>query len=190
MEHLIHAKSKKSALQCFNRAFVCVCHGSKIPVHTLASELTIAENNAAELANVLLEVVRIALLHSDSAPAMAFLEQHSGGGLDSKLSNLVQQILATQLPFWCEASVLRRPSLPQYIGIRWRVDMKAASEQFSRMSVPSVIVNLKVQRQPIAADNTPSVQHIEFELSKEALNTMLDGLGRIRKQLGSSISSN
>ena len=102
----------------------------------------------------------------------------------------MQQILATQLPFWCEASVLRRPSLPQYIGIRWRVDMKAASEQFSRMSVPSVIVNLKVQRQPIAADNTPSVQPIEFELRKEALNTMLDGLGRIRKQLGSSISSN
>jgi hypothetical protein len=57
------------------------------------------------------------------------------------------------------------------------------------MAVPSVLVDLKVQDQPTSTGQMPSARHVEFELSKEALQTMLDGLGRIRDQLGSVAGS-
>ena len=105
-------------------------------------------------------------------------------------SNATRQILISQLSEWREASVLQRPSLPRYVGVDWRVDMKTASDRVSRMSVPTVLVDLKILDQPSSVDTVPSARHVEFELSKEALQTMLDGLGRIRDQLGAVAGSN
>ena len=80
--------------------------------------------------------------------------------------------------------MLSRPSLPRFVGSDWRVDVKTESDKVSRMAVPSVLVDLKVQDQPSSTERVPCTRHVEFELSKEALQTMLDGLGRIRDQLG------
>lgn len=85
--------------------------------------------------------------------------------------------------------MLSRPSLPRYVNADWRVDVKTSSDRISRMVVPSVLVDLKVQDQPTSATQVPAARHVEFELSKEALQTMLDGLGRIRDQLGSVAGS-
>lgn len=76
------------------------------------------------------------------------------------------------------------------MGVDWRVDVKTASDVVSRMQVPSVLVDLKVQDQPETTNRVPSARHVEFELSQEALRTMLDGLGRIRDQLGAVAASN
>jgi hypothetical protein len=98
--------------------------------------------------------------------------------------------VSAQLSEWRDASVLSRPSLPRYVGVDWRVDVKAASDVVSSMRVPSLLVDLKVQDQPEATNRVPSARHVEFELSQEALLTMLDGLGRIRDQLGAVAASN
>ncbi len=98
---------------------------------------------------------------------------------------LIWQILSAQLTNWRDASVLSRPCLPRFIGMDWRVDVKTASDRMSRMNTPSVLVCLKVQDQPMSTESMPMTKHVEFELSKEALQTMLEGLGRIRDQLGS-----
>lgn len=79
---------------------------------------------------------------------------------------------------------MSRPSLPRFVGVDWRVDVKTESDKVARMAVPSVLVDLKVQDQPCSTQQVPCARHVEFELSKEALQTMLDGLGRIRDQLG------
>jgi COMM domain containing 9 len=94
------------------------------------------------------------------------------------------QILVAQLPDWREASVLQRPSLPRYVDVDWRVDVKTASDRVSRIAVPCCLVDIKVQDQPTSTSQVPATRQVEFELSKEALQTMLDGLGRIRDQLG------
>ena len=73
--------------------------------------------------------------------------------------------------------------------VDWRGDVKTASDQVLRMQVPSVLVNLRVEDQPAATDLVPSIRNVDFELSKEALQTMLDGLGRIRDQLSSVAGS-
>jgi hypothetical protein len=63
--------------------------------------------------------------------------------------------------------------------------MKTASDHALHMSVPSILVNLKIADQPQRRRDAPDGGHVEFELSREALQTMLDGLGRIKDQLGS-----
>ena len=51
------------------------------------------------------------------------------------------------------------------------------------MHVPAVLVELQVEDQPSCTDEIPNVTKINFELSREALETMLDGLSKISDQL-------
>jgi hypothetical protein len=42
---------------------------------------------------------------------------------------------------------------------------------------------LTVENAPVRVDQLPDCQTIDFELSREALETVIDGLGKIRDQL-------
>jgi len=80
------------------------------------------------------------------------------------------------------------PSLPRLEGFNWRVDVRSASDTVARMSVPSVLVQMRVQGQqqgkpePGAPAQPPS-KLVTFELNRETLATMLDGLTFVRDQL-------
>ena len=52
-----------------------------------------------------------------------------------------------------------------------------------------MLVGMKVQDTPTHVGVVPDVKDVQFELSKEALQTMLDGLNKIRDQLGAIKSS-
>ena len=95
------------------------------------------------------------------------------------------QIIAKNLNEWREAAITQRLSLPRLVDVDWRVDVKLASDQVSRMSVPTTIVDLQIEQQPEKVGEMPVVRDVSFELSKEALETMLEGLGKIRDQLSS-----
>ena len=66
------------------------------------------------------------------------------------------------------------------------------------MAIPTVLVNLKVRR-PTSAEaecvrqvdeeatstlEMPGTRDVSFELSKQSIHTMLEGLGKIKDQLG------
>ncbi len=51
------------------------------------------------------------------------------------------------------------------------------------MNVPSVLLELAVERQPTRTDEVPGTEKVAMELSRETLETLLDGLGKIRDQL-------
>lgn len=51
------------------------------------------------------------------------------------------------------------------------------------MQKPSVIVALNVEDQASSAHELPATRTVEFELNREALETVIDGLGKIRDQL-------
>lgn len=76
-------------------------------------------------------------------------------------------------------------SLPRLVETDWRVDVKTSSDRVARMSAPAVLVELTVQQPPERADIMPPTRHVAFEMNKETLDTMLDGLRRIRDQLAS-----
>ena len=74
--------------------------------------------------------------------------------------------------------------------MEWRVDMKTASQAVSRMSVPTVVLGLTVEEQPKDANKMPQAQTVNFELSREALQTMLTGMKQIATQLDQLSASN
>ncbi|TSK13522.1 COMM domain-containing protein 9 [Bagarius yarrelli] len=76
-------------------------------------------------------------------------------------------------------------SLPRLADLEWRVDMKLASDSVSRMAVPTCMLNMKIQDEGNISGGGGSTNEssVTVELSKETLETMLDGLGRIRDQL-------
>uniref|UniRef100_A0A3P8RVB8 COMM domain containing 9 n=1 Tax=Amphiprion percula TaxID=161767 RepID=A0A3P8RVB8_AMPPE len=73
-------------------------------------------------------------------------------------------------------------SLPQLKDLSWRVDLVTGSDSVSRMSVPTCLVQLKME-DPCPSAGGESVSTVTVELSRESLDTILDGLGRIRDQL-------
>ncbi|KAK3103418.1 hypothetical protein FSP39_019060 [Pinctada imbricata] len=80
---------------------------------------------------------------------------------------------------------LASTSLPRMVDFDWRVDIKTSSDTITRMAVPTCILQMKVQDNIDKIGNTPDVQNVNVELSKETLDTMLDGLSKIRDQLSS-----
>ena len=119
------------------------------------------------------EQIRVGL---DREPASA--------SLDEQVKALLTEQLAANVGGWREASIMSMPSLPKFVDVDWRVDVKSATEQVGRMAVPTVLVDLKTRQQPVSTGMVPGTETVSFELSKEALDTMVDGLGRIREQLG------
>ena len=84
--------------------------------------------------------------------------------------------------------------------------MKTASDSVAGMAAPTCLVQMKVSRypciakinpsllpppisqvqdMPTQAQQMPAVRSINVEFSRETLETMLDGLGKIRDQLSS-----
>jgi hypothetical protein len=51
------------------------------------------------------------------------------------------------------------------------------------MQKPNVIVALNIEDQPTSSGQLPSTRTVEFEMNREALETVIDGLGKIRDQL-------
>lgn len=76
-------------------------------------------------------------------------------------------------------------SLPKLEDFDWRVDVKASADAMMRMNVPTVLVQLKLRDMPTRVGDMPGSTSVTFELTRETLDTMLDGLSKIRDQLAS-----
>ena len=121
---------------------------------------------------------------SGTLEPLAALFQEKGGDVNPKLKSLIGQVVGARLPSWREAASLNRVSLPRLVDHDWVLHQQRASSQVASMSVPSVVVRMRVEAQPEAVGTQGPVQNVDFELSREALETMLDGLNKIRDQLG------
>uniref|UniRef100_A0A673KGG0 COMM domain containing 9 n=1 Tax=Sinocyclocheilus rhinocerous TaxID=307959 RepID=A0A673KGG0_9TELE len=100
----------------------------------------------------------------------------------SNLKNLITKILLENSVTWRNEALSSQISLPKLVDLEWRVDMKTASDSLSRMAVPTCLLQMKLQDTPCIS-GSPSESTVTMELSKETLDTMIDGLGRIRDQL-------
>jgi len=105
---------------------------------------------------------------------------------DPKLRTLVTRLLASHVPEWRD-TVLASGTIspPKLVDFDWRVDMKTSSNFLSRMAAPTAFVEMKVQNPVTVRGCMPGTRSVQFELSPQALRTMLDGLGKIRDQLSS-----
>ncbi|XP_056383881.1 COMM domain-containing protein 9 [Hyla sarda] len=99
------------------------------------------------------------------------------------LKNLLTKILLENISAWKSEAQDTSISLPRLVDMDWRVDIKTSSDSVTRMAVPTCLLKMKIQEDPGLCGPEPATSTLTMELSKETLDTMLDGLGRIRDQL-------
>lgn len=147
---------------------------------TTAATLSIPAAQAAQLVQSLHILSHHVLFHNLSSPEQILhLFPES---FHSSLKNLLTKILLENSPTWRTEAVSNQISLPQLKELDWRVDMVTGSDSVSRMSVPTCMVQFKME-DPCQSAGGESVSTVTVELSRESLDTILDGLGRIRDQL-------
>ncbi|XP_025911376.1 COMM domain-containing protein 9 [Apteryx rowi] len=99
------------------------------------------------------------------------------------LKNLLTKIILENVSAWRNEAQASQISLPRLVDMDWRVDIKTSSDSISRMAVPTCLLQLKIQEDAALCGNNPVVSALTVEMNKETLDTMLEGLGRIRDQL-------
>jgi hypothetical protein len=148
----------------------------------LAELLSITVEEATKLLLASRVLVSEALFNAMEAEDVI---QYLPRDLNDKLKQLIAKIITHHMPKWKEQAVGSQISLPRFQDIDWRVDITSASDQMHRMNLPSVIVQLKVKDNPQSLGEEPAMRNVNFEMTKEALDTVLEGLWQIRDQLGS-----
>ncbi|ELU08751.1 hypothetical protein CAPTEDRAFT_183930 [Capitella teleta] len=121
---------------------------------------------------------------SSNLDSAADVSQVFPGDFHKNLRDLLSKIIADKIPDWRKQCINNMVSLPQLVDFNWRVDIKTSADTLSRMSVPTCILQLQVDEKT-AGQGFDGVNSTSVELSKETLDAMLDGLGKIRKQLSS-----
>lgn len=108
---------------------------------------------------------------------------------------------------WYSRYFISLVSLPRLVDFDWKVNIKSSSDSVSRMAAPTCLVQMnvrprpytytppdkrywrQVQSNPESTKEMANVRSINVEFNKETLETMLDGLGKIRDQLSSVAKS-
>ena len=88
------------------------------------------------------------------------------------------------MDLWKESSFLNRVSLPKYIDVDWAVHIEKSSSQVAQMQVPIALIEVEIETERThVSDPIGITRKLNFEVNKESLETMLEGLGKIRDQL-------
>eukprot|EP00047_Mylnosiga_fluctuans_P005817 m.242911 g.242911 ORF g.242911 m.242911 type:complete len:194 (-) comp14121_c0_seq1:64-645(-) len=187
-ELLMNSPSKDFVNQLFQTAFSCL--NTEIPtdiVSKAAEALSVDVPSSKGLFAAISGLIRVVIFESiNSKEALAGVLPAE---LNPKLKSLINSVIAANLPSWLQLTINSQVSLPRLKTFDWRIDIKAASDACPQMSVPTCIVQMRVQDVADKVGVMPGQSTVTFEVTKETLSTMLDGLGKIRDQLASVAGS-
>lgn len=186
LQLLLKAPSKKIV----DGIFVGVFRSRESPINQtqindVVQVLSCSDEEAKELLVAVRTFIKDCIYEAPSPKEMLTM-------LPAKLHDQLKKLLATivhaHLREWRQDAVFSHPALPRLQEIDWRIDVKSASESITQMSVPTVLVELKVDDNTKNDEDEERARSVLFELNKETLQTMLSGLGTIREQLSSVVS--
>ena len=126
-------------------------------------------------------VILTALYNEDGLSEVE--EGMAAASIDERLQTLVMGVVEASLPAWEEAAKNSLPSLASLESFDWRVDLKTSSSEIEQMAVPTLLLSLQVTNPPESEESPATREELNLELSAEALEAMLQGLGRIKDQL-------
>lgn len=176
LQLLLKAPSKDAVRE------VCV-HSHRGPSRQLteetAAKFTISGPQASQLVQSLRALSRHVVFYNLTSPEQILALFPDS--FHSNLKNLITKILLENSATWRTEALGNQISLPQLKDVNWRVDLVTSSESVSRMAVPTCLLQLKMEDSHVRGDEADST--VTVELSRESVDTMLDGLGRIRDQL-------
>jgi len=113
------------------------------------------------------------------------LGDNEAAGVDPKLKKLIGQGISAKLDAWREALGSGRIGYPRLVEVDWDLHIKRASSQVRNMMVPAVVLSLQVEDQPRRVGAMPGTTTIPLELSAGALDTLHEGMNKIKEQLQS-----
>ncbi|XP_004607964.2 COMM domain-containing protein 9 [Sorex araneus] len=181
LQSLLKASSKDVVRQLCRESFSSSALSAQPLLETTCSSLSVTQMEAKQLLQALHRLTSLVVFRNlSSAEAILALFPED---FHQSLKNLLTKILLEHLSAWRTEAQNNQISLPRLVDLDWRVDVKTASDSISRMAVPTCLLQMKIQEDPVLCGDRPSVTAVTMELSKETLDTMLDGLGRIRDQL-------
>uniref|UniRef100_A0A452US94 COMM domain containing 9 n=1 Tax=Ursus maritimus TaxID=29073 RepID=A0A452US94_URSMA len=177
LQSLLKASSKDVVRQLCQESFSSSALGSEKLLDITCSSLSVTQEEAEQLLQALHRAVFRDLSSAEAILALFPETFHQN------LKNLLTKIILEHVSTWRTEAQANQISLPRLVDLDWRVDIKTSSDSISRMAVPTCLLRMKIQEDPSLCGDKPSVSAVTVELSKETLDTMLDGLGRIRDQL-------
>uniref|UniRef100_A0A5G2QQT4 COMM domain containing 9 n=1 Tax=Sus scrofa TaxID=9823 RepID=A0A5G2QQT4_PIG len=180
LQSLLKASSKDVVRQLCQESFSSSAVGSKKLLDITCSSLSVTQEEAEQLLQALHRLTRVAVFRDLSSEAILALFPEN---FHQNLKNLLTKIILEHVSTWRAEAQANQISLPRLVDLDWRVDIKTSSDSISRLAVPTCLLQMKIQEDPSLCGDKPSVSAVTVELSKETLDTMLDGLGRIRDQL-------
>ncbi|XP_060015374.1 COMM domain-containing protein 9 isoform X2 [Lagenorhynchus albirostris] len=186
LQSLLKASSKDVVRQLCQESFSSSALGSKKLLDVTCSSLSVTQEEAEQLLQALHRLTRLVVFRGlSSAEAILALFPEN---FHQNLKNLLTKIILEHVSTWRAEAQTNQISLPRLVDLDWRVDIKTSSDSISRMAVPTCLLQMKIREDPSLCGEQPSVSAVTVELSKETLDTMLDGLGRIRDQLSAVAS--
>lgn len=197
---LLKAPDKRAVEKVINLVFVEMASSSSQPQRSSTSSFlpegcagevqelldlpNESQEEAFQLVAALQECISVSL-YSNRMEDLAALYEQEGQEVNAKLKSMIGSIITAKLGVFREAAIANRVSLPKYVDMNWAINMKKCSSKIPAMNVPTVLLKLQVQGQVTRANEVPDLENIDVELNKPAIETLLDGLGKIRDQLSS-----
>ncbi|XP_078540805.1 COMM domain-containing protein 9 [Lissotriton helveticus] len=181
LQILLKASSKDVVRKLCSDCFATPTIGSSRLIDSTCSSLSATPEEAEKLIRSLHLLTRhIVYRCMNSAEEILALFPET---FHQSLKNLLAKIILQSVSSWRQEAEASQISLPRLVDMDWRVDIKTSSDSISRMAVPTCLLQMKIQEDASLCGDEPLVSAVTVELSKETLDTMLDGLGRIRDQL-------
>ncbi|TFK14995.1 COMM domain-containing protein 9 [Terrapene carolina triunguis] len=181
LQILLKASSKDVVRQLCQECFSSSTRGSSKLIDSTRSNLSVTSEEAAQLICSLHNLTRhIVYRGLSSAEEILSLFPEN---FHQSLKNLLTKIILENVSVWRSEAQSSQISLPRLVDMDWRVDIKTSSDSIGRMAVPTCLLQLKIQEDAALCGDNPVISAVTVELNKETLDTMLDGLGRIRDQL-------
>mmetsp|Transcript_20886 Transcript_20886/g.25302 ORF Transcript_20886/g.25302 Transcript_20886/m.25302 type:complete len:207 (+) Transcript_20886:54-674(+) len=197
MEHLLNATEKETVVEAFDRTYrrrnvsnngVGEANGLMPLYIWLQKTFEIPHDQARELFEAIRDLIKDLLYFSADACKheeilVEILDKHLSENLDKRMQNLIKNIVRQRISIWRNASIHTRVSLPRYVSANYRVDLQTASESINHLSVPTALVQLQIQDEEKQVGTMPIIDHVDFEMNKESLSTLLDSLSTIESFL-------
>ncbi len=160
-------------------------HSSSLPPHRLSyysdqfkcSDLTQLSSLSSSVTSLILSAVYHQFNSKEALSTLFPQDFHP------QLKALLIKLILPNLFAWSELVTTSVVSPAKLLDSEYRLELKASSSSVASMSIPSVVVSLAVQDAPKKSDTVGDIRTIEFEMSKQNLETMVNGLEKIREQL-------
>jgi len=181
---LLHAPSKDFVTELFQTSFTCGEAAVPPTINAKCAEaMDITVEQSMQMFSSIGALIKKVVFNSVSSKEelLAIIPVI----LHDKLKKLIASVFGANLKTWRAQAANSQLSLPQLKEFDWRIDIKTSADTVTRMSVPTALVQMKIQDLPTSVNEMATLQSVTFEVTKDTIETMLDGMGKILEQMDS-----